>query len=114
MDKIVFEIKWSGGQEADLDCVIDNEHAVPMEARRPVPPKEDDETPAEVGPPGRGLIRFQYEADPRPVHTVEWSLTFPGKTLSKLKATVKVNAKEEVSKEADGDQKGNWAEMIDA
>lgn len=96
MDDVVFEITWDGSQQAELYYLADNEKVV---AGRLV---------------GRGKIRVDYKRRTAVGHHLEWSLMFPGKTLSGLKAAATVNGGDPVPAKAKGNQKQHWAWMLDA
>ena len=103
MDVILFEITWSGAQDARLYYLIDNDHLVL---------KKDSPHPQSVTIE-RGKISIKYEVTKRPAHHIEWSLMFPGKTLSGLKARAVLNSDDPKTQSAQGDLKHHWVETLD-
>lgn len=69
-------MRWQSTHKAQLLYLIDNEDPV-------VQPDE--------GPSGRGSVSCEYSVDSAPTHTIEWSMWFSEKELSKLEAVAVIN-----------------------
>jgi hypothetical protein len=106
MDTIIFEITWSGSQDARLYYLIDNDHVVTTTST--LAPHTESVTV------GRGHVRVKYQIEHAPAHRIEWSLMFPGKTLSDLETSASVNGGEKQTKSAADDQKQHWVGALDA
>jgi hypothetical protein len=73
---IEFEITWEGRQKAKLHFLIDNGKVVASDA--------------DVVE-GIGGLNVEYKVASSPIHRIEWSLWFPGKTLEMLVAQAAIN-----------------------
>lgn len=105
MDKITFEITWAGSQEGLLFYLIHNDRVIPLATN-----EEEHKGWIIVG---RGRVRVVYEAARASVHRLEWSLMFPGRTLSDVEVSVSVNGGEPQKKSPDGDPKHHWVGAMD-
>jgi len=99
----MFEITWSGSQDARLYYLIDNDQVV----------LKKNSTHAPSITIEQGKISVTYQIPRKAAHRIEWSLMFPGETLADLKAKVTLNSGDPETRNAGGDKKHHWVEALD-
>jgi hypothetical protein len=93
--QIEFTVSWVGGGKARLHYIIDNDNVVAT---------EDDDLD------GYSPITFVYSTAGSAIHSIEWSLWFPGRTVRKLVAKAGIDGSVAVTLDSKKDEsKNKWA-----
>ncbi|MDP1829971.1 MAG: hypothetical protein Q8L48_42305 [Archangium sp.] len=93
-DKVLFVVRWTGTQKAQLLYLIDNGVAV-------VDPTDDERK--------RSTISIEYEAGTAAVRHLEWSVWFANKEIEDLEAVVSINDGKEQSLDTADSMENRWA-----